>query len=66
MRKIILKVHDIEFENDPVSVEEALKSAKTLLDGKGYTFDGILISIKTKIAYVWKNMKHVESPKIHA
>jgi len=69
MRKIILKVHDIEFENNPKSVEEARKNTIELLKSKGYTFDGILISTKEKIAYIWKNMKPakpIKPKKIHA
>jgi hypothetical protein len=57
MRQIILKVHDLEFENNPASVDEAIHSTAELLMGKGYTFEGMFIDIKTKVAHVWKTVK---------
>lgn len=60
MRKIILKVHDLEFENNPESVEKTRLATIDLLKSKGYKFDDLLISIKDKVAHVWKNVKYVK------
>lgn len=57
MRKIIAKVHDVEFDHKPECVQEAMDYTRELLDNKGYSFDGIFISVDTNIAYVWKNIK---------
>jgi hypothetical protein len=60
MRKIILKVHDLEFENNPESVEKTRLDTIELLKSKAYKFDGMLISVKDKVAHVWKNVKYVK------
>jgi len=63
MRKIILKVRDLEFEDTQTSVQDEMENAKKVLNTKGYFFDGILLSVNTKIAYVWKEMKAAKSAK---
>ena len=64
MRKIILKVHDLEFENNPASVDEAIHSTAKLLQTKGYTFEGMFIDIKEKVAHVWKTEKPKPTPPL--
>jgi hypothetical protein len=65
-RKIILRVSDLEFENNNESVKQCLNETELLLNNKGYFFDGILLSIKTKIAYVWKYVQPKKQKPVRA
>lgn len=71
MKKTIVKVHAIEFDHEPECCQAAIEETTELLEEKGYIFDGIFISVDTKIAYVWKNIKPKKpstpvTPSIHA
>lgn len=64
MRKIILKVHDLEFENNPASVDATIHSTAKLLSEKGYTFEGMFIDIQEKVAHVWKSVHPKPTPPL--
>jgi hypothetical protein len=64
MKKIILKVHDLEFENNPASVDAAIHSTAKLLQTKGYTFGGMFVDVKEKVAHVWKTVQPKPTPPL--
>ena len=66
IRKIILKVRDLEFQHTDESMAECIQATKELLDDKRYFYDGILISVNSKVAYVWKTMKPSKRKPIRA
>lgn len=57
MKKIILKVNDLEFEHNPASVDAAIHTTAKLLQSKGYTFEGMFVDIKEKVAHVWTTVR---------
>lgn len=65
-RKIIIRVHDLDYEETPKSVEECYNDTKNMLNNKGYFFDGMLFSIKSRIAYIWKHSKPSKQKSIKA
>lgn len=62
MRKIILKVNDLEFEHNPASVDAAIHQTAELLMTKGYTFEGMFVDIKEKVAHVWATVHPKRTP----
>lgn len=51
MRKIVLRVKDIENTN--------YTEVEKLVNERGIAFDGILISVGTGIAYLWITVRNV-------
>jgi hypothetical protein len=64
MRKIILKVHDLEFENNPKSVADVISKTSKLLNSKGYKFEGMFIDINEKVAHVWETVQPKHTPPL--